>query len=649
VASDLRRCFAVAKPPPSVRLSEWAADHARLKDGSKFRPWPFQVEILDTMSDPRTSMFTWMKSARVGYTQCMLAYLGHRIANDPGNGLMVRPDDKVVAEFFKEHVVGVLGWPEVKKALATGALTGTIRDTIVAKYFPGGLLKGVGANSPTSFRDHDADFVLFDEVDGYPIVAGADGDQLSLGHKRLEQSHDPRDLAGSTPTEEAISKIYRRFQQSDMRRYNVPCKKCGELQTLVWGHGRDGEPGLRWAPFKAPEEIWYQCKNGCRIEETHKLWCLENGLWIPEKPEVYERTGHAGFHVNSLYSLQPNAEWRDLIKEFLAAYKTPATYKTFVNVTEGEVWRVKGEAPAFERLYQRSRLEQRKAGWVPLGGWLLTAGVDVQQNRLECSVWAWGRGGTSWLVEHKVLMGSPWEKKVWSELTQFVTARFPHENGMTMGVSLVGVDHGYATLAAYRWVKSVGEQFAIPVRGWRDPSAPAIAPSKAMEVSRGRAGRTTKVNVFNVGGHALKQEFYALLALEPEKPEDPRPYGYVDLGSHVSEEFCKQLVAEEWVPDASEWRQKWANEALDCRNYARAVAVYRGIDKWTEADWAVAEATWGTQAADIDEPDPEPERPVIVQKRQPEPEPERRSPEPPPVQQAKPQRVVERGTWLRRR
>ena len=44
----------IIKPPERISISEWAAKHARLKDGSRYHPWPFQIEILDTLGDPRT-------------------------------------------------------------------------------------------------------------------------------------------------------------------------------------------------------------------------------------------------------------------------------------------------------------------------------------------------------------------------------------------------------------------------------------------------------------------------------------------------------------------------------------------------------------------------------------------------------------------
>jgi phage terminase large subunit GpA-like protein len=39
-------------------------------------------------------------------------------------------------------------------------------------------------------------------------------------------------------------------------------------------------------------------------------------------------------------------------------------------------------------------------GVVPTGALVLTAGVEVKDDRLECDVWGWAEGFSSWLVDH---------------------------------------------------------------------------------------------------------------------------------------------------------------------------------------------------------------------------------------------------------
>ena len=49
---------------------------------------------------------------------------------------------------------------------------------------------------------------------------------------------------------------------------------------------------------------------------------------------------------------------------------------------------MQGEAPEWQRLYDRR--EDYRIGTVPKGGLFLTAGVDIQKDRIELEVVAWG-------------------------------------------------------------------------------------------------------------------------------------------------------------------------------------------------------------------------------------------------------------------
>ncbi|RWK60906.1 MAG: hypothetical protein EOR78_26025 [Mesorhizobium sp.] len=66
---------------------------------------------------------------------------------------------------------------------------------------------------------------------------------------------------------------------------------------------------------------------------------------------------------------------------------------------------------AILRLHDRR--EQWQAGSVPAGGLFLTAGADIQKDRIEVDVWAWGRSLESWLIEHIVLDGGPGDEACW--------------------------------------------------------------------------------------------------------------------------------------------------------------------------------------------------------------------------------------------
>ena len=98
----------------------------------------------------------------------------------------------------------------------------------------GASMAFVGANSPGGFRRITARVVMFDEVDGYPVMgAGKEGDQIKLGIKRTESFWNRKIIMGSTPTVKGESRIEKSYANSDQRKYFVPCPHCGEYLAQI--------------------------------------------------------------------------------------------------------------------------------------------------------------------------------------------------------------------------------------------------------------------------------------------------------------------------------------------------------------------------------------------------------------------------------
>lgn len=616
IAEDMRQIMAVFAPPPDIDLAQWAEIHARTKDGNHYRPWPYQVGLLNEMTNRSTEEVTLMKSARTGYSQILVIYIAHRMVNDPGQLLMYLPTVEKAEEFSTEYIEPMMQWPVMVKLQDLKKLFGLRDDKILVKRFPGGQLKMLGANSTNAFRGHDGDWVGIDEADGMPIEVGKggkEGDTFTLILKRLEQSHDPKAFNGSTPTDELTSAIYARFLMSDQRFYNVKCGACGKLQKLIWGEA--GKTGIQWAPKKNPTEVWYQCESGCRIEEKDKWKIQEDGGWIAENPDAYRTRKHAGFHISTLYSFQPNATWIKLVYEFLSAQGRLSKLKSFFNTTLGEVWKFRGDTPNWVRL--RDRREDRPLGIVPYGACFLTAGIDVQAangGRIEIHVWGWGSTGESWIVDRIEIAGSPTDDRTWQQVHEVIRRKWRHQSGNMMPLHRVAVDCSYATLHAWRFCMNAGANWCLPVRGMSKGNAmiaPMISESVPMDLVLDKGVKKNAVRVHIVGSHVLKQELYGCLNLEAPGEGERHPAGYVHLSTGLGESWVKQLVAEDFNPDTGEWIKRGANEALDCWVYARAAAVHAGVERWSDEDWIRLEAEWG-------DPEklklPEPEAPKITQR-----------------------------------
>jgi len=600
-AATVAGWFPTLRPPSSASLAGWAAAHARTYDGAVFKPYPYQRAILDAMADPSVSLVTVMKSARVGYTQMLSAVIGYYIAHKPSRIMLVQPTLEDAEDYSKDTIDLLPEWPVLEPLLSDlGARKRG--DTIKRKSFPGGSLKITGANSPRAFRRIDLDLILFDEVDGYPATAGAEGDQIALGRKRLQQSLHPLAVIGSTPTIEGQSKVADWFARGTMERFHVPCPQCGEFQVLRWGDGTGA--GIRWRNDD-PDTAHYVCVNGCVIEESHKLEMVEAGRWVAERPEV---TGHRSFHIWSAYCPLAGAAWRYLVAEFLDARKDRNKLQVFTNTVLGETWVDRGEAPDWQRLYDRR--EPWAPGTVPRGGLFLTAGADVQRDRIEISVWAWGRGKESWLIDHRVLPGDPFGRMVWQALAAVLAETFRHESGAELTIIMTAIDAGDGVTheVVKSWARTAGPR-VMAIKGSSQALAPILGTPSSAEINFRGKRIGNGVRLWPVGSSTAKAELYGWLRQPKPTAEsgEPFPPGFVHLPDFIGEEYCRQLVAEHLVRRGVKGRQVsvWEplrdrNEALDCRNYARAAAVRQGLDRMGDADFEALEA----QLADMPAPPP---------------------------------------------
>lgn len=578
LAGHVARWLAALKPKQRQSLSAWSAKSARLEDGNRYVAFPFQVGIQDAFTDPEVKQISVLKASRVGYSQIVKNYIAYCVDQEPSRVLVYQPTIDDAEDFAKDDIAKLIGWPVIRRLFPK---TRDSNNTIRNKRFPGGWIKIKGANSPKEFRRITADKVILEEPDGYPKTAGIEGDQVGLAFKRCLTSDEPLKAAGSTPTVKGASKIEALFLQGTQEHRYVPCPCCEEMQVLVFGNGTG--PGIRYEPKEAPTRAWYVCVNGCVIEEDAKAGMDERGEWRAHAPQNWP---HRSFHIWAAYSQFEGASWLEIAKEFVAVRKDPNRLRVFVNQVLAETYEVRGEAPAWRQLYDRREDYQG----VPAGGLVLTGGIDVQKDRVELFVWAWGADWQCWLVDHIVIPGNPYEAKVWGEASQAIMGRWRHASGVELALSKVGADTGFATTQVEAWSRK-HPGLVIPVKGATSLGAPAFAWSSVRESTPNGKRRKRGLRLGMVGGHALTLELYGKLSLQPPTDEERgagsgHPAGFIHLPKLATEEVCKQLVGDQWMEDRGEWKQVHATEALDGWKYARACTIAMGMERWTAARWA---------------------------------------------------------------
>ncbi len=563
---DIRRAALQAlRTPPGIELSRWIEAAVRLP-GSQAEPgpmrlWPFQRAIADSIGAPEVERVSVLKSARIGYTSLLSSVIAYYVSADPSSILVVQPTQSDCRGFVVDDLEPLFeAAPALSGRLKPPSRTPDERSTIAHRIFPGGSLKIVAARAPRNLRRHGAKVLLLDEVDGYEMTA--EGDAVALAEKRTLAYRDRKIVCGSTPLFESTSAILRLYQQSDQRIFEVPCHACGGFSEFTWAC-------IEWEPDR-PETAAFRCPHcAALVSEREKATMVERGAWRATRPEV---RGHHGYRLSSLISPLPNAAWGKLAAEFLAAKKDPDLLRVFVNTVLGEPWRA-GEDTGPDEHELASRMEPFSLEAIPPEVLILTAGVDVQDDRFEVSTLGFARDGAVYVLAHDVIFGRPQDvaDEAWRDLDDHLRRRFPHPKGGVLKIDACAIDAGdgdsYVQVLEFCSSRYGRRVFAI--KGVDGFSRPPLVTSKSTH----RKGR-----LFIVGVDPLKNRILSMIA----KP------GMMPFSGSLAEapDYFAQLLAERVVTRYRrgkpmlrlERRQGVRSEAIDCATYALAARAGLTID-----------------------------------------------------------------------
>lgn len=566
-----------SRPISKLTGSQWADRFRFVPSGTspEAGPWrtnrtPYLQEPMDTATDQKTENVVLKFSSQTGKSECLLNILGYFADQEPAPQLMLQPTVEMAEAFSKEriepmfqHSPGLRGkLEEGKEGRGSSRKSST---TIRMKHFPGGYLALVGANSPAGLASRPIRVLLCDEVDRYGVTK--EGDPLKLAIQRTQNFGNRKIIIVSTPTIKGTSKIDEWYEKSDQRQFFVKCPHCHEAHVLkwenvVWDKDEEGNALPLTARMYCPE-----C--GCLTRGAYKLdpKLLATGHWKAGNPKSKIK----GYHVNALYS--PWVNLHDLVEEFVDVNKNRDKHglMEFINLKLGEVWEeVNPDADNWAKLYER-REAYPPGDVLPEGVLLLTAGVDVQHDRLECSIYGWGIGRECWGIEHRIIYGRPDDPQTWQQLDGVLQRGYSLTNGVKISISCMCVDSGDGsfTTDVYRYTKARERQRVFSVKGRGGVGVPFINPptkSNAM-----------KATLFSLGVDSGKS-----LVMNRLSVTEPGP-NYAHFAEQetrgFSETFFKQLTAEvfEVTFDQEKGTKKMAwkkirerNEALDCAVYATA-------------------------------------------------------------------------------
>ena len=582
--------FEALFPADPLDLVEWS-DRYRLlttdasAESGKWRTarTPYLREIMEALSPMSPVTDIWlMKGAQLGFTEVGVNWIGYVISSCPGPMLFVQPTAPMIRRTVKQRIDPMIDSVKEVSEKLPDRYAKSGGNSATEKLFPGGALILSGANSAAALCSIPIRFVCLDEIDRMPRDVGNEGDPLALAKARTRTFPNAKRLYGSTPTIEGYSRIEDGYRQTDRRRYFVPCPECGELQALEWER-------VKWDPHDLDIPAWVECEHGgCRIEETAKPTMLRSGEWRATNLE-HTNSRVRGYHISSLYSPLGWYSWSQARDEYIESEGKSAQRKAWINTVLGITYKEQGDAPNWEKLY--ARRNNSPIGTVPPRGRLLLAGVDVQRDRLECTLWGFGEDLWSQPIDHLVFAGDTLDidskQSPWLELDALLAKEFDHALGGKIAIRAMAVDSGYNTQAVYRWARKHNRRRVAVVKG-RDTLEAAVSTPTHQDVKESGKRIRRGIMIWPIGVSLLKNELFDSLRRDPPPPGEEMPTRWVDF-PQLSQEFFEQLCAEELTTRINrrgyvvqEWRKtRDRNETLDCAIYARAASIIAGIDRMT--------------------------------------------------------------------
>jgi phage terminase large subunit GpA-like protein len=618
---------AVLKPPPRLTVPDWADAYRHLSSASGAFGGPWNTSRVEVARGPmmavtepgvrRISAMTCTQLLKTSLLENVIGYFAHL---DPCPILLLQPKDESAQAFSKERIAPMIEVTPVLRELMGRRKTRTSEDTVKFKRFPGGFLAIASAGSPSNLAMRAIRIVLSDEIDKYETTK--EGDPVILAEERTATfTTSSLSIRTCSPTWEETSRIYAAFMAGDQRRPFVRCPHCDEFvyldffRDVHWSKNTETGHEPQTAAIYCPEcgAGWSEAQRmhavtkpyNIRHQQTRPFLCCgerqdpistKAWTWDEERQVGYAvcrhcggrsvSNSHASFTASKLYS--PFITMADLAEKWLSSKGDPEARQTFYNTQLGQPYK----AQVSRNLNQHALMSRCEAypAPVPIGGLVLTAGIDVQSTgRLEVEVVAWGLGEESWSIAHEVITGDLGTLQPWEELDAFLLKPWLHERGFQiyiMGACLDSGGHNTQTVYDFAQKRSGRNIWAIKGASDRGTTWSPIWPA----IEKPGKYRLSGFKPVIIGVSAAKESIRQRLALEEVGPG----YCHFPVGRH--EAWFDQLTAENIVVErhGAQYSRRWvlprgrANEALDCRaySYAALFGLYRtrklDLDKQAE-------------------------------------------------------------------
>ena len=577
-----------------------------------------------------------MKASQIGWTYFLIGYIFKRISEAASGRqcpiMMLFAKERDGKSFNDEKLVVAAGENTCLDGVVDMSASRRAGNSWWFKKFPNGFLKIVGSNSPGNLKSTSSvGLGIVEEPDDTSDDVKGQGDSISNLEERLKRYTGSVLIVGGTPAVKGLSKTEHRINSSDARVLPVVCHSCGESHVLDWDNvtwdGKDGnvldvdkETGEVRATrhdiygYSRPETARYVCPDCGSVWDDYQRQKNirdtvfdaiqagdKNAGWVSTKPFF----GKAGFmELSELYACIPGTSLADVVREYLEAEHLAnigdeSKRIKFVNQKLGRPYEFKSDAPDIDAL--RERCEDYEELVVPAGGYILTAGVDLQHDRIAIVIKAWGRGEESWLIYAGEIYGNVADKQdpVWDELAKILLGNIKHSNGRDIRIRSISIDSsdGVTSEAAYSFVRKHQRRdlTLMAVKGSsNDYGSKEIFSRPRIVETRGRNNTKAAkhgLKIYIVGTHRAKDLISGRMKLTGSGA------GRMHWYKSVRDDYFSQMTGEVKAPNRMgrrTWQQKAgaAIEFWDCEVYALHAARAIKLHLMTDQQWRRIEASF---------------------------------------------------------
>ncbi len=567
-------------PLSNQTVSEWADSYRMLSSEAAAEPgrWrteraPYQKAIMDAFTESDINVVVAKTASQIGKSDIMNNVIGRFSHLAPAPMMMLQPTIEMSQDYSKTRIAPMIRDTKVLKDIFKEVKSRETSNTILSKQFPGGRLIMAGANSPAGLASRPIKILLADEVDRFPKSAGTEGDPVGLAAKRMTTFWDRVMGLFSTPTNAGDSRIEDEYVTGTQEEWQHQCPNCDEWHLLTHRDMHtdyDSSIDKKGKKHVIVKAVTWRCPDcGFGFTETEMRQAAQK--YIAQNASALAK-GVRSFFVNCFAS--PWVNWSDVMQEWLEAQGDPEREKVVVNTRFGEAYEPKGN---FENHQQFMRRRENYGAELPDGVLLLTAAVDIQDNRLEYEICGWGMAEENWGIKKGVILGVPDTQEVWDMLDEQLDKEYRFASGKGLIVARTFIDSGgHYTKETYAYCKKRFTRQRFVVKGSSVPGVPLIHKYSKVKLVRGT------IPLVMIGTDSGKQYIMDRLSIEEPGPKyfhwplDESDGIAMQLNRGYDEYYFKGLIAETKEPRRKNGVlvYQWVNVAKDKRNEPLDLRVY---------------------------------------------------------------------------